>query len=338
MAAPKRAYDRLPGRSRRMAALWTAESNQLYLADDHLVHVYKSNRYQETYKRFEYRDIQAIILRKTVAGTYMSATFGTLAIGLLALGGLLGAGQNWEPGFYAFLVGAGLVAAVATGIHAAFGPTCVCSLVTPVQIEDLPSLGRWRSARSAVRLIKDRIQAVQEADSEPHSEALRQRVSTWLSEKTRKLRHETGYWHLLLYTYSLFNAALCAILVASTFAGAGAVHVLAIFGMMVLIVGSLVRQSNTDLPPALRSMTSLYALIMSLLVFFSIFFNFVFLAEDELRNDDVAIGMFRVINAATMAVNLLFAVPGLLILRSHWIAIGQVRADREQPVQAAESA
>jgi len=145
-----RPYKRLPGRGSgalNLATLWEG--------DDHLLLV-ESHRVSESYKRFFYRDIQAIIVCQTKTGHIIMIVLAVLTL-LFAI-----------PAFFVAPEGA-----IALGIAAGFfllltaisffaGPTCRCTLRTAVQTQPLTSLGRIRNARKALARIQTQIAAVQQ--------------------------------------------------------------------------------------------------------------------------------------------------------------------------------
>jgi hypothetical protein len=150
-------YLRLPGR-RYSSLSFTRHS--LWLGKDHLLHVINRG-YSEEYKRFDYRDIQALIIRDTRTGTVLGIVLGAFAginLFLLALGRFV---WSWDR-----------VALIPLAISSAFwvlcfllelvaGPTCSCHLRTAVQFEPLPSLFRLRRAHRAIDLLRNRIENVQ---------------------------------------------------------------------------------------------------------------------------------------------------------------------------------
>jgi len=127
---------------------------KLYLGPDHLLQVF-STGFTETYKRFYFRDIQAITIRKTIAGKVVNAVLGGITCMLVAFAlSVSGTGAivfGSVAGMFALLL----------GFNLALGPTCACHLRTAVQHEKLPSLRRLRGARRALGRLQPHILAVQ---------------------------------------------------------------------------------------------------------------------------------------------------------------------------------
>ena len=150
--------DRAPWRFTALTITQTCSS--LWLGDDHILFV-ESSGFTETYKRFYFRDIQAITMRQTAkrgvwnwflsVGVVMCLIFcdfkslfaGDPGVGTMVL--LL----------FAALFGVPLL------INSLLGSTCACQLRTAVQTEDLPSLCRVRQTRKLLHKIRPLIAAAQ---------------------------------------------------------------------------------------------------------------------------------------------------------------------------------
>ena len=128
---------------------------QLWLGPEHLLSV-DSDGYREEYKRFDYRNIQAIILRKTRQGAIANVV---LAIVVAVFGGsAFAAADPVVRGILLFIAGFfGLLLL----INALRGPTCQCRLLTAVHSLDLVSLTRLRTARKALERISPFIEQAQ---------------------------------------------------------------------------------------------------------------------------------------------------------------------------------
>jgi hypothetical protein len=152
--APKE-YQRLPGRGMRVEGnrLFAISRSlcTLWLGGDHLLLVDRTG-YTESYKRFHFRDIQAVIIRKT-----NKAAVGNYILGLLAL--LFAA---WAlnvvnlPGRVTLWIISGFFGFFAL-LNLWRGPTCVTQIKTAVQIEQLPPWNRLRTARKGMRKIRPRL-------------------------------------------------------------------------------------------------------------------------------------------------------------------------------------
>jgi hypothetical protein len=132
----------------------------LWLGEDHLLCV-ESNGYTETYKRFYFRDIQAITLRQTKRRLIWNWILSLLIVICLAnctLNSLLTLQLDVRTMVFfsiAVLIGIPLLG------NNLLGRTCACQLRTAVQIEDLPALCRVRQTRKILEKIQPLITAAQ---------------------------------------------------------------------------------------------------------------------------------------------------------------------------------
>ena len=131
--------------------------SRLWLGSDHLLLV-QSTAVSETYRRFYFRSIQNVMVRKTSLRTkriIALTIFGAIAIGAglmrsetAALGARIG-------GFFLFLA----------LIDALLGPTCVCHIRTGVQFERIDSVRRLRIAARVLDRIRPLIMEAQSSSA-----------------------------------------------------------------------------------------------------------------------------------------------------------------------------
>ncbi len=264
-AAPVQ-YARLPGSglSRKGASIITVAriTCRLWLGDDHLLQVESAGGYSETYKRFYFRDIQAIYLRKTNSWQTVNFVLGTVT-GLFLLWTL---SVKNIPG----VVTLGII----TGVFGFFlllnllhGSTCKCHLQSAVHLEELPSLGRRRNAEKVLSRLKPLIDAAQGSISAeqvaPQYAGLLEQASVAAFAPgqvlpvaaRRQVNVYRGRWHQILFIALLAEALgntltiflpCVPITLLNTFVGAA-------LGMAVII--ALVKQHQTDLKPAVGVLT-----------------------------------------------------------------------------------
>lgn len=142
-----------------------AARSRLFLGKDHLLSV-DSARYTEEYKRFYFRDIQAITIRQTGTGKIINVVLGVLAIPPLVA--TLATAGGFRI-FWAIVTSVFLVFLLANTLS---GPTCTCHMRTAVQTEELPSLRRLRRARKVLARLRPFLTAEQ-GELPPHEIALR---------------------------------------------------------------------------------------------------------------------------------------------------------------------
>lgn len=160
-------YQRLtPARARSQFAVAFMARSSLWLGDDHLLLV-ETNGYTESYKRFYFRDIQAISIQQTNRYRWWAGITGFFALVFLILAIATmpkTSPVQWNGGeiaggiFLGGIAGLGLLFLVINWI---LGPTCRCFLRTAVQTEELPSLCRERRTRKVFDQIRPQIVAAQ---------------------------------------------------------------------------------------------------------------------------------------------------------------------------------
>ena len=143
-------YQRLPGRGRT----WTGPS-RVWLASDHVLLVLGHGFY-ESYRRFFFQDIQAVMVHRTHTGKIYTSLwlFGLLFFGLLVAG-------VSDPTGRVILLGLAVPFAVGLMINLFLGPTCVCHIRTAVQTERVPAVSRWRTAQRFVSRVSPLIATAQ---------------------------------------------------------------------------------------------------------------------------------------------------------------------------------
>ncbi len=146
--ASKKEYKKLPGRGMHRDGnrffAYTRKYCTLWLGADHLL-VVLSSAYEQEFKRFYFSDIQAFTLRKTKSWFQWNLVITAVSVVFLALAIAV-------PEFalritFVSIAGFFLLCLL---INYLFGPTCVTHLKTAVQIEELSSLKRLRTARKVL--------------------------------------------------------------------------------------------------------------------------------------------------------------------------------------------
>jgi len=149
MARGEKAYRRLPG---RQAGLFSY--SRVWLGSDHLL-LARTAFFSEEYKRFYFRDIQAVVTRRTERREILGVIFAFAAIFFGVLSVFTDSG--WRT-FLFVMTGTVLFALLVNWLR---GPTCVCHLRTAVQTEELSPLKRFRATRKVIERLKPKIQEAQ---------------------------------------------------------------------------------------------------------------------------------------------------------------------------------
>lgn len=142
-------YQRVPG-----SGAGAYEYSRLYIAADHLMLV-GSSAWNESYRRFFFRDIQAFIIRKSHWGILYSAIWTLLFFLVAAVAVQIDDGGAVAAWCIACVFLAGLA------INIARGPTCVCLVKTAVQTTKIAPLNRVRRARRLLEQLKPLIAQAQ---------------------------------------------------------------------------------------------------------------------------------------------------------------------------------
>ena len=151
MSALPNRYTKLPGVGHQLGSY-----TRLYRGVDHLLQV-SSVTFSERYKRFYFRDIQAVIVIRTNEWLIFIGLFFLLA--LLLTGLAVGVGDSVGSVVLGSCAALLLVFALIVGLR---GPTCRCLVRTAVQTEKLPSLNRLRRAEKILAELAPLIAAAQE--------------------------------------------------------------------------------------------------------------------------------------------------------------------------------
>ena len=149
MPRSEKVYRRLPGRTSGFLSY-----GRLWLGPDHLLFV-RTAFFAEEYKRFYFRDIQAIVTRRTELREILNAGFAFVAIvfGVMSI--------FTDSGWQAFLLVMTAGFFVALIVNWLRGPTCVCHVRTAVQSEELSPLKRFRMARKVIERLRPDIEKAQ---------------------------------------------------------------------------------------------------------------------------------------------------------------------------------
>lgn len=126
----------------------------LWLGPDHLLAVHISG-FAESYQRFAYRDIQALILRRTPWYLVIAIVQASLLVPALLLAVFSSPEFRIAAAVPATLLG------ILLPIHLLRGPTCACYLHTAVKTEKLTGLNRVRKARRVIAAVQARVAPAQ---------------------------------------------------------------------------------------------------------------------------------------------------------------------------------
>jgi hypothetical protein len=143
---------------RRMLHLFT----QLFLGPDHLLLV-RSNRFEERYQRFYFKDIQALVVTGLPARTWMQTGLGVLSAAIILLDVTTIRVAGWRV-----LVGMiALIPALIAVVDYFRGERCGMIVKTAVSNEPLPPVSRMSTARSVIFRMRTTIELAQQGGWTP---------------------------------------------------------------------------------------------------------------------------------------------------------------------------
>lgn len=140
-------YKRLPGKKRG-----PFKTQTLWQGKDHILLV-ESIEYKEKYRRFYYKDIQALIIRAKYPG-FKSGSIITI-VSLIILFAVI---AHFKNNFFLVFSGFFLVLLF---LETKYGPYCNCFIKTAVQTQKLPSLNRVKTAQKTLDIIRPYIEKFQ---------------------------------------------------------------------------------------------------------------------------------------------------------------------------------
>lgn len=178
---PEITYQRLTrAGSRRAFSVAFQSRSSLWLGTDHLLCI-DSNRFVENYKRFYFRDIQAIIICKSNRRAIWNAILTVPVFGcLLGLLGTLTSSDHDNKEFGSLVVlGFLAIFLLVMLVNTLRGMGCNCYLRTAVQVEELPSLRRLPKTRKVMAKLRPLIAAAQ--GGELSAEAAAAQVQEWVA-------------------------------------------------------------------------------------------------------------------------------------------------------------
>jgi hypothetical protein len=164
--APANRYRKLPG-----VAANPLGRTRLWEGSDHLL-VVTSVAAFETYRRFYFREIKALIVQRNRVGRVWNAVLGVLTglcvAGALGFSALTAHGRfgDFIAGVVIMFIFAALVAAVLI-VNIARGPTCTVYVQSGAGVERLGAPARLRLAHRLRERIAPKIRAAQGASAEP---------------------------------------------------------------------------------------------------------------------------------------------------------------------------
>lgn len=152
-------YKKIKGSGVSSEAAVVRTYHKLWLGPDHLL-LSINKHYSEEYKRFYYKDIQAVYFRRTITGSVWNWIFGWF-VSIFGFLTFLGVYQHWPIEVLSLIIFCLVCFALMFVGNVAKGTTCSTWIRTGVSKERLYSLGRVRQAIKAITLIRAEVERVQ---------------------------------------------------------------------------------------------------------------------------------------------------------------------------------
>lgn len=300
---------RLGGRS----SVWESESHLLLVRNTVL---------SESYRRFYFRDIQAVMIQQNHYRLFNGIMIGVL---LLPAAAVLVAGLVRDWNSVATTTWSVATAALLGPfiVNLARGPCCKCFVQTSVQRDVLDPVTRLRDARKVLARLRPRIESVQgllEADQlEAYTTEIVEPEPEPLKPPPRPLRVIKGNYHKAVYILMLVGSASSLIMLAfpgenRPIAIAVAIMILASF---VCNLGALITQYRSTLPKALRVLTWIALAYLCTGVFVTWIFSIVHAFRSAISGEfnPVYDPIYNWILAADSLISAAFGLVGLMMLR-----------------------
>lgn len=246
-------------------SLWRGETHLLYV---------KRQGYAESYKRFFFPDIQAIVTQQTDTARLGGLCHGLALLSWLALL-LVGILVSWHP---ALLITCGicaLVAGVLFGVNRYRGPTCATYVFTAVQRERIYPLDRTSTASRMLVELRALISAAQgtPSDTTPTAEtdisafktaartpaAATERAVYLEDHPTHPPRTYRSISHRILCVLLLLNVCACYLRFVWPGSHMLVIGILVWSTMLAALVRAFITQARSDLWPSLKVMVWLAA-------------------------------------------------------------------------------
>lgn len=232
-------------------------TQSVWMGPDHLLSVIH-NGYTEDYRRFYFKDIQALIIHKKERRRIVYGIMWGLIVLTFASVLAFGIHDQWPNPALFILGGLAAVFALAFIINIAMGPTCATYVQTAVQTERL-ALCRWRSAQRALARIREAV-VVEQGALDPV--VLSQHVATvpaggvLAASPVVSAERSIGlHWHAAAFGVLLVDAIVSLLQLtwpASFLTIAGTFVFMAQAATSIVAV---IRQRNSVLPLSLKRLT-----------------------------------------------------------------------------------
>jgi hypothetical protein len=222
----------------------------------------ESNNFTETYKRFYFKDFQALIVRKTNS----FSRFGIIrAVEICVVLILLILSASGHHRVLTVCMSMILVwAVIALAIHLKRGPTCSCHLKMPLAVHELPSVCRLKYAGQVIELLTPYIRKFQGSLT---VEEIKSRIRDGFSAASpaqppfpdivppyRKLKECSGFVHMLMFALLLLDAAATLLWLYYDLPIVQALDMIFGSASFIFVIAALVKQAGASLPRMIKGL------------------------------------------------------------------------------------
>ncbi len=294
MAEKQKIYQKLPGKTRNFFTGF----HRVWQGRDHLLAV--DNRgFSEDYKRFYYKDIQALVMRKTAWGKIVNAIFG-----LVLSGFFFGAYKFAESTPEAAWVMGGIAVLIVLLIayNCWRGPTCTCHIKTAIQTEKLPSINRIKVFHKVMARVQP---LIRDAQGTLDPQTMQSRIAATErftmgrrgpvpaasahADNPEDLPPVAGWAHLALFLTLIVSGALVVLSILDHRLILSVLGSFAYVAITFLLITALVKQSRGMIDKALKAVTwSTLGYLMVLFMFGYVINVMVAIKNPELANNHMA--------------------------------------------------
>ncbi len=262
-------YRRLPGRGRKSGFLHSiGGSCSLWQTDDHLLLV-ESNGITESYRRFYFKNIQAIVIQKTNFSRYFNyiAVSILFAAAIIHLSHVLGDGFTGSAVMFIFFI-----SLISLFLNCLMGVTCICRIITPVQDEEIPSLKRLRNAEKVKKIIDNACTTLQGTLSEEEilTRPVPVRQGAAHSDSSNMLKPFIGRYHTLTFAIVLVQGLLLGLDIINHYTVYNYLQIALGSAVSISIIIALLKQHDSDAPVMIKTMlwTTIVFICLSTLILF----------------------------------------------------------------------
>lgn len=243
-------------------------SCSLWQTDDHLLLV-ENNGITESYRRFYFKDIQALIIQKT----NFSRNFNYIALSILFTAAIIYLSRVLGDGFLSSVVmSIFFISLISLFLNYFMGVTCTCRIITPVQDEYIPSLKRLRNAVKVKKVIDNACTALQgtlsEEDILTKPVPVRQMASQ--SNPTNILKPFIERYHTLTFSIVLIQGVFLGLDIINHHAIYNYIQIALGSAASILIIIALLKQHDSDAPAMIKIMmwTTIVFICLSTFILF----------------------------------------------------------------------